>query len=131
MNDGNALFGDGMKKTKAQGKNRLSRGTKAGLKQAAQKTGKEKYVLKLYITGMTPRSVKAVANIQKICQAHLNGQYELEIIDIYKQPILAKGEQIIAAPTLIKKLPLPIRKFIGDMSDTERILLGLDLRNKQ
>lgn len=86
------------------------------------------YVLKLYVTGMTPRSSKAIMNIRRICEEHLKGRYELEVIDIYQQPILAKGEQIIAAPTLIKKLPLPIRKFIGDMSDTERILLGLDLR---
>src|SRR5512142_2739122 len=90
----------------------------------------EKYILKLYVTGMTPRSMNAVSNIRKICEEHLKGRYELDIIDIYQQPVLAKGEQIIAAPTLIKKLPLPLRKFIGDMSNTERILLGLDLRPK-
>ena len=90
----------------------------------------EKYVLKLYVTGMTPRSAKAVMNIRQILDEHLQGRYELEIIDIFQQPQLAQGEQIIAAPTLIKKLPLPIRKFIGDMSETERILVGLDLRPK-
>jgi circadian clock protein KaiB len=99
-------------------------------KMAAEKN-KEKYVLKLYVTGMTPRSMKAVMNIKEICEEHLKGRYELEIIDIFQQPVLAKGEQIIAAPTLIKKLPMPIRKFIGDMSDTERILIGLDLRPKK
>ncbi|MHB8168999.1 MAG: circadian clock KaiB family protein [Thermoleophilia bacterium] len=88
----------------------------------------EKYVLKLYVTGMTPRSAKAVMNIRQILDEHLQGRYELEIIDIFQQPQLAQGEQIIAAPTLIKKLPLPIRKFIGDMSETERILVGLDLK---
>lgn len=88
----------------------------------------EKYVLKLYVTGMTPRSAKAVMNIRRILDEHLQGRYELEIIDIFQQPQLAQGEQIIAAPTLIKKLPLPIRKFIGDMSETERILVGLDLK---
>ena len=88
----------------------------------------EKYVLKLYVTGMTPRSAKAVMNIRQILDEHLQGRYELEIIDIFQQPQLAQGEQIIAAPTLIKKLPLPIRKFIGDMSGTERILVGLDLK---
>ncbi len=91
----------------------------------------KKYVLKLYITGATPRSTKAIMNIRKICEEHLKGHYELEIIDIFQQPVLATGEQIIAAPTLIKKLPLPLRKFIGDMSNTERILIGLDLRQKR
>ena len=90
-----------------------------------------KYVLKLYITGMTPRSQQAIANIKKICEEHLAGRYELQIIDVYQQPVLARGEQIIAAPTLIKKLPEPLRRFIGDMSNTERILLGLDLRPKK
>ncbi len=90
-----------------------------------------KYVLKLYITGATPRSTKAIMNIRDICEEHLKGRYELEIIDIFQNPVLAKGEQIIAAPTLIKKLPLPLRRFIGDMSDTERILIGLDLRPKK
>ncbi|MEX1275646.1 MAG: circadian clock protein KaiB [Bacteroidota bacterium] len=89
---------------------------------------KKKYVLRLYITGLTTRSMRAIANIKEICENHLNGRYDLEVIDIYKNPRLAKGEQIIASPTLIKKLPLPLRRFIGDLSDTERILLGLDLQ---
>jgi circadian clock protein KaiB len=87
----------------------------------------EHYVLRLYITGMTARSQRAVANLQLICDEHLKGRYDLEIIDIYQQPVLTKGEQIIAAPTLIKKLPLPMRRIIGDMSNRERVLLGLDL----
>jgi circadian clock protein KaiB len=86
------------------------------------------YLLKLYITGTTPTSTKAIVNIRKICEAHLYGRYDLEVIDISQHQTLAEGEQIIAAPTLIKKLPLPLRRFIGDMSQTERILLGLDLR---
>jgi circadian clock protein KaiB len=86
------------------------------------------YVLRLYITGTTERSTRAIANIRKICEDHLEGRYDLEVIDISQNPTLAEGEQIIAAPTLIKKLPLPLRRFIGDMSQTERILLGLDLR---
>lgn len=90
-----------------------------------------KYVLRLYITGMTPRSQQAIANLKKICEEHLAGRYELQIIDVYQQPVLAKGEQIIAAPTLIKKLPEPLRRFIGDMSDVQRILLGLDVRPKK
>lgn len=85
------------------------------------------YVLRLYITGSTPRSMRAISNIRKICEEHLDGRYDLEVVDISQHPSLAEGEQIIAAPTLIKKLPLPLRRFIGDMSQTDRILLGLDL----
>jgi len=87
-----------------------------------------RYVLRLYVTGNTPRAMRAVVNIRKICEEHLEGRYDLEVIDISQHPTLAEGEQIIAAPTLIKKLPHPLRRFIGDMSQTERILLGLDLR---
>jgi len=72
--------------------------------------------------------MRAIANIKEICETHLKGRYQLEVIDIYENPSLGKGEQIIASPTLIKKLPLPLRRFIGDLSDTERILLGLDLK---
>ncbi len=88
------------------------------------------YVLRLYVTGMTPKSTTAIANIQKLCDKHLAGRYELKVIDIYQQPELARGEQIIATPTLIKKLPLPLRKLIGNMSDTERFLVGIDLKPK-
>jgi circadian clock protein KaiB len=93
--------------------------------------GDRKYVLRLYVTGTTPRSVRAIRNIRRICDEHLKCAYDLEVIDIYQQPVLAKGEQIIAVPTLLKKFPLPLRKFIGDMSDTEQILLGLDFRPKR
>lgn len=91
----------------------------------------EKYVLRLYVTGLTPRSTKAIANVKDICEKYLQGRYELEVIDIYQKPKLAQGEQIIAAPTLIKKLPLPLRRLIGDMSDTERFLVGIDLKPKK
>ena len=91
----------------------------------------EKYVLRLYVTGMTPKSIKAIENIRKICEENLQGRYELEVIDIYQKPDFAKREEIIAAPTLIKKLPLPLRKFIGDMSNTEKILVGLNLVSKK
>jgi circadian clock protein KaiB len=94
----------------------------------AQSKPEEHYILRLYVTGLTQNSRKAIANIKKICEEHLHGRYDLEVVDIYQQPILAKGEQILAAPTLVKKLPLPLRRFIGDMSNTERILVGLDLR---
>jgi circadian clock protein KaiB len=88
----------------------------------------ETYILKLYVTGMTPQSVLAINNLKEICEEHLKGKYQLDVIDLYKNPGLAKGEQIIAAPTLIKKLPLPLRRIIGNMSNTERILVGLDIK---
>jgi len=91
---------------------------------------KEKYVLRLYVSGMTERSIKAIRNIRKICDEQLKDLCDLQVIDIYKQPVLAKGEQIIATPTLIKKLPPPLRKFIGDLRNIERILLGLDFKRK-
>ncbi len=87
----------------------------------------QKYILRLYVTGITPKSQQAIANVKRICEEHLKGRYELEIIDIYQQPALARGEQIVATPTLIKKIPVPLRRFIGDMADTEKILFGLDL----
>ena len=90
----------------------------------------ERYVLRLYVTGLTPRSAEAFATIKAICEEHLEGRYDLEVIDIYQQPTLAKDEQIIAVPTLVKRLPLPLRRFIGNLSDEERVLLGLDLRRK-
>ncbi|CAG1007173.1 Circadian clock protein KaiB [Methanosarcinales archaeon] len=105
--------------------------TQEEYEEAITKSGEEKYVLRLYITGITPKSTKAILNVRKICEESLKGRYELEVIDIYQQPILAKDQQIIAAPTLIKKLPLPLRRIIGDMSDKERILVGLDLRPKK
>jgi circadian clock protein KaiB len=89
-----------------------------------------RYVLRLYIIGTTPQSMRAVANIRRICDEHLEDRYELEVVDLSRRPTLAEGEQIIATPTLIKKLPLPLRRFIGDLSQTDRILLGLDLNKK-
>ena len=89
------------------------------------------YLLRLYIIGSSPRSQRAVVSIKKICEEYLKERYELEVIDIYQKKTLDKDEQIIAVPTLIKKLPPPLRRIIGDMSDKERILLGLDLREKK
>jgi len=83
------------------------------------------------VAGLTPRSSAAIRNITAICEDHLKGRYDLEVIDIYRQSNLARGEQIIAAPTLIKKLPLPLRRLIGDMADTERVIVGLDLRPRK
>ena len=88
----------------------------------------QRYVLRLYVTGSTPRSSRAIQSIRTLCEQHLSGRYDLEVIDIHQQPVLARGEQIIAAPTLIKKLPAPLRKMVGDLSDTDRVLMGLDLQ---
>jgi circadian clock protein KaiB len=90
-----------------------------------------KYVLRLYVAGITPNSLKAIENIKAICNEHLEGRFELEVIDIYKRPELAREAQIIAAPTLIKQLPQPLRRFIGDLSDREKILAGLNLLPKE
>jgi circadian clock protein KaiB len=83
------------------------------------------YHLSLYVTGSTARSMRALANVKQICEEHLGGQYRLEVIDLYQQPALASAEQILAAPTLVKKSPLPLRRIIGDMSDQQRVLRGL------
>jgi circadian clock protein KaiB len=105
--------------------------TTTEFERAIQRAKKgEHYVLRLYVTGSTPRSAAAITNIRKLCEEHLKGHYDLEVIDIYQQPVLAHGEQIIAAPTLIKKLPFPLRKVVGDLSNENRVLMGLDLRPK-
>ena len=97
-------------------------------KAAAKKKTKGKYLLRLYVTGTTGKSVRAIQNVRRICEEHLQGLYDLEIVDIYKNLPLARGDQIIAAPTLIKRLPEPLRRLIGDMSDEQRVLVGLDVR---
>jgi circadian clock protein KaiB len=94
---------------------------------ALKNAGKEKYVLRLYVTGSTPRSTQAIRNLKKICEERLKGRYELEVIDIYQQPERVRNDHIMAAPTLIKQLPAPMRKIIGDLSDTEHVLAGLGL----
>jgi circadian clock protein KaiB len=105
--------------------------TVEAFERAVQEVGTEHYVLRLYVTGTTPKSLRAIENIKKICEEHLEGRYELEVIDIYQKPALARGEEIIAVPTLIKKLPLPLRRIIGDLSDTEHVIFGLDLKPKE
>lgn len=88
---------------------------------------KDNYILKLYVSGNSPTSVRAIMNLKKICEENLHGQYLLEIIDLYQKPELAREANLIAAPTLIRNLPLPLRRIIGDMSDTDRVLVGLDI----
>jgi circadian clock protein KaiB len=109
------------------------RGSSASRKRGAKRkksriTEKPKYVLRLYVTGQTPRSLKSVENLQRLCEKHLSGRFSLEVIDIYQQPALAAEGQIIAAPTLIKTMPLPLRRLVGDFSDANRVVLGLDLQ---
>jgi circadian clock protein KaiB len=87
-------------------------------------------VMKLYVAGQTPKSLAALANLNKICKEHLQGRYVLQVIDLMKTPQLAQGDQILAIPTLVRQLPVPIRKIIGDLSDLERVVVGLDLRGK-
>jgi circadian clock protein KaiB len=86
------------------------------------------FELRLYVAGQTAKSVKAFANLRKICEEHLAGQYRIEVIDLLEHPQLAEGDQILAIPTLVRKLPEPVKKIIGDLSDTERVLVGLDVR---
>jgi circadian clock protein KaiB len=102
----------------------------AAFEKTLAKPGRPRYALRLYVTGLTPRSTRAIGNIKQICEEYLKGRYDLEVIDIYQQPVLAEGDQIIAVPTLIKKLPPPLRQIIGDLSDLERTLIGLDLKPK-
>jgi circadian clock protein KaiB len=106
---------------------KTDRQTARALEDAAKGPDNRKYVLRLYVAGITPRSQEAIRSVKAICDEHLSGRYDLQIVDIYQQPVLAKGEQIIAAPTLIKKLPLPLRRLIGSMADEEKVLVGLDL----
>jgi circadian clock protein KaiB len=109
---------------------RVKISTKA-FEKAIRRTGTGKgrhYFLRLYVTGTTPQSVRAIDNIRKICETNLKDRFTLEVIDIYQQPRLAEGEQIIAAPTLVKKLPMPLRRLVGDFSNIEDVLLGLDLK---
>lgn len=95
--------------------------------EALRRLGSERYVLRLFVAGMNSRSTQAVENIKRICETYLPERYQLEVIDIYQQPIFAKDGQIVAAPTLIKELPPPLRKLVGSMADTERVLVGMDL----
>jgi circadian clock protein KaiB len=90
--------------------------------------GQDTYALRLYVAGQTTRSLAAFKNLKKICDEHLEGRYQIEVIDLLKNPKLAKGDQIMAIPTLVRKLPPPLKKIIGDLSNTERVLVGLDLK---
>ena len=97
-------------------------------KRTGRKRRPVRYILRLYITGQTPRSLRSIENLRQLCEKYLKDQFDLEIIDIYQQPALAAEGQIIAAPTLIKTMPLPLRRLVGDFSDQDRVVLGLDLK---
>jgi circadian clock protein KaiB len=103
---------------------------KTNVNSAPLEVASTHYILKLYVAGQSPKSVNAIVNIKKVCEENLQGRYELDVIDLYQQPQLAQGEQIVAIPTLIRNLPLPLRRIIGDLSNTERVLVGLDIRKK-
>jgi circadian clock protein KaiB len=107
------------------------RSTRAEFEAVLSKPAAAWYVLRLYVGGMTPKSTRAITNIKAICEEYLRGRYELEVVDVYQQPMLAQGEQILAVPALVKKLPLPLRTMVGDLSNTERVLLGLDLGRRK
>jgi circadian clock protein KaiB len=129
--EGNIIFSPSAKKNLMKKK---KEDPALSLTKAIENSKTEKYLLRLFVTGNTPQSSRAIANIKNICEEHLKGRYELEVVDLYQQPELAKEEQILAAPTLIKKLPLPLRRIIGDLSNSERLIVGLDLqkiRNKK
>jgi circadian clock protein KaiB len=99
-------------------------------KKSSPQSPEKAYELRLYVAGQTPKSLVAFSNLKKICEEYLAGQYHIEVIDLLKNPQLASGDQILAIPTLVRKLPEPIKKIIGDLSNTERVLVGLDLREK-
>jgi len=100
-------------------------------KTSSNSNSKNLIELRLYIAGQTPKSVAALKNLKRICEEHMPDTYELKVIDLVKQPQLARGDQIVAVPTVVKNLPVPIRKLIGDLSDTERVLVGLDLHRPE
>jgi circadian clock protein KaiB len=99
-----------------------------GKEQDSQNSNDERWNLRLYVAGQTQKSMAAFANLKKICEEHLSGKYSIEVIDLLENPQLAQGDQILAIPTLVRKLPEPIKKIIGDLSNTEKVLVGLDLR---
>lgn len=97
---------------------------------AARPAELKEWELRLYIAGKTPRAVQAFQNLERICQEHLMGRYHIEVVDLLENPTLARGDQIVAVPTLVRKLPEPIKKIIGDLSQSERVLVGLDIRER-
>jgi circadian clock protein KaiB len=110
--------------------NRTEYATRA-YERSLREAAKQTYVLRLYVTGFTPASTRAISNLKTLCEEHLKGRFELEVVDVFQRPALIKGEQIIATPTLVKLLPAPMQRFIGDLSGVSGKLLGLDVRPRQ
>jgi len=108
-------------------KRKTSKESLSDFEAAHERSKDDVYVLRLYVSGVSPKSVRAITNVKKMCEKRLAGRYDLEVVDVYQKPALALGEQIIAVPTLIKKLPLPLQRLIGDMSNVERVLFGIHL----
>ena len=108
----------------------MNKTAKVEKENSSRVAGQEVWELRLYVAGQTSKSVTAFANLKRICEQHITGKYNIEVVDLLKNPKLAKGDQILAIPTLVRKLPMPIRKILGDLSDTERVLVGLDLRQR-
>ena len=106
----------------------MTKTLRPGKKNPSRAPNPEVWELRLYVAGQTPKSVTAFNNLKKICAQYITGNYTIEVVDLLKNPTLAKGDQILAVPTLVRKLPMPIRKILGDLSNTERVLVGLDLR---
>lgn len=106
----------------------MSKTAKAEKKKSSKMPSQKAWELRLYVAGQTPRSAIAFANLEKICEEYIHGKYHIEVFDLLKNPSLAKGDQILAVPTLVRELPKPIVKILGDLSNTQRVLVGLDLR---
>lgn len=106
-----------------------SNGTRSGGSSSPpRRSSRALWELRLYVAGMTPTSIRAFENLKKLCEEHLHGIYSIQVIDLLERPMLARGDQIIAVPTLVRRLPTPVKKIIGDLSNTERVLVGLDVR---
>ena len=111
-----------------RGQSRGSPRPKANGSRKAAKDADQEYLLRLYVAGQTPKSLQAFANLREICETHLKGRYRIEVVDLIQQPALARGDQILALPAVVRQLPPPVKKIIGDFSNAERVLVGLDLR---
>jgi len=114
--------------SKTSAPEKRSNANKNGPKKVAGRRNRALWELRLYVAGMTPTSIRAFENLKKLCEEHLQGIYSIQVIDLLERPMLARGDQIIAVPTLVRRLPTPVKKIIGDLSNTERVLVGLDLR---
>jgi circadian clock protein KaiB len=115
-------------KAKSGSKTKAKKSAASTARRRAPKQSAARYALRLYITGQTPRSRQSVENLRALCDKYIPGQFDLEVVDIYQQPAMAAAGQIIAAPTLIKSMPLPLRRLVGDFSDQNRVILGLDIK---